>query len=48
MVFKRNALASGLGMAWISIAFIPTWRKVKVGKKDDQMRMILCNYGRKG
>jgi hypothetical protein len=35
MVFTRNALASGPGMAGISIAFTPTWRKVKVGKEFD-------------
>jgi hypothetical protein len=32
MIFARNALASGPGTAWNSIAFSPTWRKVKVGK----------------
>jgi hypothetical protein len=32
MVFTRNALTSGPGMAGNSIAFTPTWRKVKVGK----------------
>jgi hypothetical protein len=32
MVFTRNAVASGPGMAGNSIAFATTWRKVKVGK----------------
>jgi hypothetical protein len=32
MVFPRNALASGPGMACNSIAFTTTWRKVKVVK----------------
>jgi len=32
MVFACKALASGPGMAWNSIAFTPTWRKVRVGK----------------
>jgi hypothetical protein len=33
MVFTRNALASEPGKAGNSIAFTPTWRKVKVGKR---------------
>jgi hypothetical protein len=37
MVFARNALACGPGKAWNSIAFMPTWRKVKVGKKNDDL-----------
>jgi len=34
MIFPPSALASGPGMAWNSIAFMPTWPKVKVGKQN--------------
>jgi hypothetical protein len=33
MIFPRHALASGPGTAWNSIAFTPSGRKVKVGKR---------------
>jgi hypothetical protein len=33
MVFSRNALAFGPGKALNSIAFTPTWQKLKVGKE---------------